>query len=347
MTSTNVSTIRTVVGTGEAGYMGDGGPATDATLREPFMCCFDSAGNLFFCEAKNHIVRRVDAATGVVTTVAGTGEQGYSGDGGPATEATFNEPYSLEVDNDSPQANIYIVDRLNAVVRRVDGATGVITTVAGTGEAGYSGDGGPGEQAQLREPNDCFLDGRGGLLIADIQDQRIRRLDLASGIIDTFAGNGEKVRGGDGMPARQASILGARAVCMDQHGNTYIAEREGNGVRVVTAGGIMGTVAGAAAERGYTGDGGSALAATWGAPKAIRCDAAGHIIVVDTENHAIRRIDANTGIVTTIAGGQLGGHGDGGPATDAGLDRPHGCGIAADGSIYIADSNNHRVRVVH
>ncbi len=346
MTSTNVSTIRTVVGTGEAGYMGDGGPATDATLREPFMCCFDSAGNLFFCEAKNHIVRRVDAATGVVTTVAGTGEQGYSGDGGPATEATFNEPYSLEVDDDSPQANIYIVDRLNAVVRRVDGATGVITTVAGTGEAGYSGDGGPGEQAQLREPNDCFLDGRGGLLIADIQDQRIRRLDLASGIIDTFAGNGEKVRGGDGMPARQASILGARAVCMDHHGNTYIAEREGNGVRVVTAGGIMGTVAGAAAERGYTGDGGSALSATWGAPKAIRCDAAGHIIVVDTENHAIRRIDANTGIVTTIAGGQLGGHGDGGPATDAGLDRPHGCGIATDGAIYIADSNNHRVRAV-
>ena len=343
MTTSNTPTIRTVIGTGEAGYTGDGGPAADATLREPFMCCFDSAGNLFFCEAKNHVVRRMDAGTGVITTVAGTGEQGYSGDGGPATEATLYEPYSLEVDADG---SIYIVDRLNTVVRRVDGSTGVITTVAGTGEQGYSGDGGPGDQAQLREPNDCFLDGRGGLLIADIQDQRIRRLDLASGIIDTFAGNGEKVRGGDGMPARQASILGARAVCMDHHGNTYIAEREGNGVRVVTAGGIMGTVAGAAAERGYTGDGGSALAATWGAPKAIRCDAAGHIIVVDTENHAIRRIDANTGIVNTIAGGELGGHGDGGPATDAGLDRPHGCGISADGAIYIADSNNHRVRVV-
>ena len=343
MTSLSTPTISTVVGTGEAGYTGDGGPAADATLREPFMCCFDSAGNLFFCEAKNHVVRRVDAVTGVVATVAGTGEPGYSGDGGPATEATLYEPYSLEVDADG---NIYIVDRLNVAVRRVDGDTGVIITIAGTGEPGYSGDGGPGEQAQLREPNDCFLDGRGGLLIADIQDQRIRRLDLASGIIDTFAGNGEKARGGDGLPARQASILGARAVCMDHHGNTYIAEREGNGVRVVTAGGIMGTVAGAAAERGYTGDGGAALAATWGAPKAIRCDAAGHIIVVDTENHAIRRIDVNTGIVTTIAGGQLGGHGDGGPATDAGLDRPHGCGIAADGAIYIADSNNHRVRVV-
>ena len=344
MTSSVSTTIRTVVGTGEAGYTGDGGPAGDATLCEPFMCTFDAAGNLFFCEAKNHIVRRVDATTGVVTTVAGTGAQGYSGDHGPATEATLYEPYSLEVDEDG---NIYIVDRLNAVVRSVDGATGVITTVAGTGEPGYSGDGGPGIKAQLREPNDCFLDGRGGLLIADIQDQRIRRLDLASGIIDTFAGNGEKVRGGDGMPARQAGILGARAVCADGHGNTYIAEREGNGVRVVTAGGIMGTVAGVTAERGYTGDGGSALDATWGAPKAIRCDAGNNVVVVDTENHAIRRIDANTGVVTTIAGGQLGGHGDGGPATAAGLDRPHGCCIAANGSIYIADSNNHRIRVVN
>ena len=343
MTSPSALTIRTVVGTGEAGYTGDGGPATDATLREPFLCAFDPAGNLFFCEARNYIVRRVDAATGVVTTVAGTGEQGYTGDGGPATAATLYEPYSLDVDVDG---TIYIVDRLNAAVRRVDGATGVITTVAGTGEAGYSGDGGPGNQAQMREPNDCFLDGRGGLLIADIQDQRIRRVDLATGIISTFAGNGEKERSGDGMPATQASFLGSRAVCMDRRGNTFIAEREGNGVRIVTAGGIMGTVAGADAERGYSGDGGSALAATWGAPKALRCDADDNIIVVDTENHAIRRIDANTGIVTTIAGGQLGGHGDGGPATEAGMDRPHGCGIAANGDIYVADSNNHRVRVV-
>ena len=245
MTTGNSQTIRTVVGTGDAGYSGDGGPAASATLREPFMCTFDRAGNMFLCEAKNHSVRRVDGSTGLVTTVAGNGEIGYTGDGGPATAATMNEPYSLEVDDDG---NIYIVDCLNAAVRKVDAATGIITTIAGTGEPGYSGDEGPGNEAQLREPNDCILDGRGGLLIADIQDQRIRRLDLATGIIDTFAGNGEKVRGGDGMPARQASILGSRAVCMDQHGNTYIAEREGNGVRVVTAGGIMGTVAGASAE---------------------------------------------------------------------------------------------------
>jgi len=334
--------IQTIAGTGAAGYSGDGGPANQATLREPFMCALDQRGNLFMSEAKNHIIRRIDHDTGVITTVAGTGGAGYSGDGGPATKAQFNEPYSLTVDQ---KGDIYIVDRLNAAVRKIAAATGIITTVAGTGQPGYSGDGGPATRAQLREPNDCFLDGKGGLLIADIQDQRVRRLDLASGIITTFAGNGEKVRTGDGMPAAQASICGARAVCMDRKGNTYIAEREGNGVRKVNARGIMSTLAGTG-KRGYTGDGGPAMAADWGAPKAIRCDAQNDIIVVDTENHAIRKIDANTGIVTTIAGGHLGDDGDGDIATRAGLARPHGCAIASDGTIYIADSNNHRVRVV-
>ena len=334
--------IQTYVGTGEAGYAGDGGLALQAACSEPFMCDFDSAGNLFYTEAKNHIVRRVDKSTGVVTTVAGTGESGYSGDGGPATQATMQEPYSLQVDGNG---DIYIVDRLNAVVRKVDAATGIISTVAGTGEVGYSGDGGPGDKSMLREPNDCFLDGKGGLLIADIQDQRIRRLDLASGIISTFAGNGEKERSGDGKPALEASFLGSRAVCMDSKGNTYIAEREGNGVRKIDASGTMSTVAGTG-ERGYEGDGGPALTATWGSPKALRCDAQNNVVVVDTENHAIRLIHADTGIVTTIAGGRLGGEGDGGPATEAAMDRPHGCGIDADGNIFVADSNNHRVRVV-
>ena len=341
MSSGRSPIIYTHAGTGEAGYTGDGGPATEATMREPFMCAFDDAGNLYVCEATNHIVRRVDAQTGVITTIAGTGEAGYTGDGGPATEATMREPYSLAIDSDG---SVYIVDRLNAVIRRVD-AGGIINTVAGTGEPGYSGDGGPGIEAQMREPNDCFLDGKGGLLIADIQDQRIRRLDIETGVITTFAGNGEKTRAGDGLPATEAGILGARAVCMDAAGNTYIAEREGNGVRVVTPDGIMGAVAGANAELGYSGDGGPALDSTWAGPKGIRCDTQGNIIVTDTENHAIRRIDAATHIVTTIAGGQLGDHGDDGPAADAGMDRPHGCEIGPDGSIYVADSNNHRVRV--
>ena len=334
--------IQTAVGTGQRGYSGDGGAATGALLSEPFMCAFDAQGNLYVAEAMNHCVRRVDKDTGVITTVAGNGTEGYSGDGGPATEARMNQPYSLQVDSNG---HIYIVDRLNAAVRRVDAASGVISTVAGTGQPGYSGDGWPGTQAQLREPNDCFLDGRGGLLIADIQDQRVRRLDLRTGIITTFAGNGEKVRAGDGGPAIDASILGARAVCMDSKGNTYICEREGNGVRIVDANGIMSTFAGTGVG-GYGGDGGPALAATWGAPKAVRCDRDDNLLVVDTENHAIRKIDAATGIVTTVAGGRRGGEGDGFTATEAGLDRPHGCDVDQRGNIFIADSNNHRVRVV-
>lgn len=292
-------TITTMAGTGESGHDGDGGPAGSARLNEPFMCVFDRQGNLYVAEAMNHCVRRIDGDNNVITTVAGTGELGYSGDGGPATQATLNQPYALDI---ADNGDLYIVDRLNAAIRKVDAASGIISTVAGTGTPGPSADGVAATQAALREPNDCFLDRHGGLLIADVQDHRVRRLDLATGIITTFAGNGDKARAGDGRPATEASILGARAVCQDGNGNTYICEREGNGVRKVDADGTMSTFAGTG-ERGYSGDGGSALAATWGAPKALRCDRQGHLLVVDTENHAIRRIDAVTGVVTTVAGG--------------------------------------------
>ena len=334
--------ITTVAGTGERGYTGDGGLATVARLSEPFMCAFDAAGNLYVAEAMNHCIRRVYKDTGIIVTIAGTGEEGYSGDGGPAIQATFNQPYSLQVDTNG---DIYVVDRLNFVIRKIEAVTGIIRTVAGTGEQGYSGDGGRATLAQFREPNDCFLDGRGGLLIADVQDQRIRRLNISSGVIATFAGNGAKERTGDGRSALEASILGARAVCMDAAGNTYIAEREGNGIRMVDTRGVMHTIAGTG-EFGYDGDGGPALEATWGGPKAIRCDHNGNLLVVDTENHAIRRIDTETGIVTTIAGGRLGGGGDGHRATTAAMDRPHGVEVDSAGNAFIADSNNHRVRVV-
>ena len=280
--------------------------------------------------------------SGKLQTIAGTGEPGYSGDGGPAGRALLREPFMCDFDR---QGNLYFSEARNHAVRRVDLATGVITTVAGTGQPGYSGDGGPGTMAQLREPKDCFLDGRGGLLIADIQDNRVRRLDLSTGIIETFAGDGQLARAGDGLPATRASIMGARAVCMDAKGNTYICEREGHGVRKVDANGIMSTFAGTG-EKGYSGDGGPALASTWNGSKAIRCDHQDNVIVVDTENHAIRRVDAVTGIVTTVAGGRLGSGGDGGDPTAAGMDRPHGCAIDRHGNLYIADSNNNRVRVV-
>ena len=335
--------IQTVLGNGEEGWEGDGGPALEAACQLPYACEFDSQGNMIVCMGRQHRIRRVDARTGIISLVAGNGEPGYAGDGGPALDAVMNQPYGLAVDLNG---DIYFAQRFDPAVRKIDGSTGVISTIAGTGEFGYSGDGGPGDEAMLREPNDLYLDGRGGLLIADIQDQRIRRVDLETGIITTLAGTGEKSRAGDGMPAAEASLMGPRAVCMDRQGNIFIAEREGNGVRKISADGILTTLAGTDAMAGYTGDGGPALSATWGAPKAMRCDLNDNIIVVDTENFAVRRIDSQTGIVTTIAGGREGRDGDGGPAVDAGMSRAHGCGISADGNLFIADTHNHRVRMV-
>ena len=335
--------IQTVVGNGSQGWDGDGGPATEAACQEPYACEFDPQGNMVVCMGRQHRIRRVDAQTGIITLVAGTGEAGYTGDGGPTLNADINQPYGLAID---VNGDMYFSQRFDPAVRKIDGSTGIISTVAGTGEFGYSGDGGPGNEAMLREPNDVFLDRRGGLLIADIQDQRIRRVDLETGIITTFAGTGEKSRAGDGTSATEASLMGPRAVCMDSLGNTYVTEREGNGVRKISPDGTLTTIAGAESVFGYTGDGGPALAATWGAPKAMRCGLNDDIIVVDTENDAVRVIDHRTGVVTTIAGGRAGGEGDGGSAVEAGLARPHGCGVDAAGDLYIADTHNNRVRVV-
>ncbi len=340
---TTFGTITTVAGAGEAGYAGDGGPATKALLRQPFHCDFDRDGNLYIAEAENHVIRRVDKRSGRITTVAGSGRKGYEGDGGPATRAALNEPYAV-VD---AAGDLYIVDRLNACVRHVDGRTGIITTVAGDGTRGYAGDGGPGAKAQMREPNDCVLDGKDGLLIADVRDTRVRRLDRKTGIISTFGGTGRRVREGDGGPLSSASFDGARAVAVDgRDGTVYVCEREGNAVRRVDGRTRIVTLYAGTGRKGYEGDGGPAARAALNGPKGVRCDRQGNLYIVDTENHAIRRVDAATGVITTVAGGAKGGHGDGGPAAQAGLDRPHGCVVGPDGALYIADSNNHRVRRV-
>jgi hypothetical protein len=344
--------IATAAGTGKKGFAGDGGKATAALLNEPFHCELDGKGNLYIAEAMNHCIRKVDFKTGVITTVAGNGKKGYTGDGGPATQAAFNEPYAVVVNE---RDDLFIVDRLNAVVRKVDGKTGVVTTVAGNGKKGHAGDGGPGADAMLREPNDCCLDGKGGLLIADVADWRIRRLDLKTGVITTFAGVGkakitaktkiDRAACGDGGQADKAVLVGARAVCVDGKGNTFVCEREGSAIRKIDAKGVITTIAGTG-EWGFTGDGGDAKTAVFAGPKGIRCDAQGNLYVVDCENHCIRKIDAGTNVVTNVAGGRKGTGGDNGPATKAGMDRPHGCIIDANGALYIADTNNHRVRVV-
>src|SRR5437016_3748614 len=261
--------ITTAVGTGEKGFAGDGGPAQAALLNGPFDVAFDRAGNLFFSDTFNHRIRRVDARTGVITTIAGNGEAGYAGDGGPAVRASLNEPYGIAIDR---AGNIFVADRLNRRVRRIDAASGNITTLAGTGEAVYSGDGGPAARAGLAEPNGLALDAdERHLYIADVADHRVRIVDLASGTITTFAGSGKAEHSGDDGPARLAGIFGARAVKLGPDGTVYLLERQGSSLRAVDPTGIITKVAGTEA-RGYAGDGGPALDAVFDAPKEMAID---------------------------------------------------------------------------
>src|SRR5215472_3670701 len=334
--------ITTVVGTGERGFGGDGGPAERALLNGPFDVGFDADGNLYFSDTFNHRIRRVEAQTGIITTCAGSGEAGYSGDRGPAIRAQLNEPYGIAVDH---AANVYIADRHNHCVRQLDSVTGVITTFAGNGTSGFGGDGGPASRAGMVEPNGLALDpAQRRLFIADVADHRVRVVDHATGTISTFAGTGAAEHSGDGGPAAAAGIFGARAVKAAADGTVYILERQGSSLRAVDPStGVITVFAGTGA-RGYSGDGGPARDAVFDAPKEFALDPGGVILIVDTENHAIRRIYAATGIVETIAGGRKSSEGDGGPARSAGLGRPHGAVVGPDGSIYIGDTENHRVR---
>jgi DNA-binding beta-propeller fold protein YncE len=317
-------TMSIIAGTGEAGYSGDGSHARDARLNNPFDLAFLPDGSLVFSDTFNHCIRRIDAASGVISTICGTGQKGFSGDGGPATRAQLNEPYGIVTDN---RGQTVFADRLNRRVRVID-AEGVVETLAGDGSGQYSGDAGPAAQAGLVEPNGLALDpAETKLFIADVAGHRVRMVGLASGTIDTFAGAGEARHDGDGGPAAKAGIFGARAVAFAPDGSLYVMERQGSCIRRIRNG-IIETIAGTGA-RGYAGDGGDARQAVFDAPKEMAVDADGNIFVVDTENHAIRRIDAQTWIVTTIA---------------SGLARPHGVLVAPNGSVLVGDSEHHQIR---
>lgn len=338
-----VAIIQSIVGNGERGYSGDGGPAKDATMDNPFHVDIGPNGKfLYIADCFNFMVRRLDLETGILECFAGDGSQGHSGDGGNATDASIDEIYAIQVDKNG---NVYICQRFNPSIRLVNKNSGKINTVVGTGEKGSGEDGIPATESAMVEPNDCALDKDGNLLIADVQDQRIRKFDPITGIITTIAGNGVKEHSGDGGPARKAGIFGARAVCTDKSGNIYICEREGNTIRKIDSQGIISTIAGTGA-KGYQGDGSDARDALLNGPKAIRCDNEGNVLVVDTENHAIRKINSANNAIDTIAGGIQGPGGDGGPATKAGLARPHGVVTDSSGKSYIADSENHRIRTI-
>jgi DNA-binding beta-propeller fold protein YncE len=339
------NTISSAAGTGTQGYSGDGGPAPKADLNQPFDVCLNSQGDVFLSDTFNHCIRKIDHQTGIISTVAGTGSLGFAGDDGPATKALLNEPYGVVVDR---AGNLYFVDRLNQRIRKVDAQTGLISTVAGNGSKTYSGDGGPARMAGLVEPNGVAIDPENRMLyVADVAGHRLRQVDLATGVIQTFSGTGRPKHEGDGGAAESASIWGARAVDVGPDGTVFILEREGNTLRAVNPRTkIITTIAGTGS-RGYSGDGGPALSATFNGPKELAVDPSGNVWIVDTENHVIRRIDAATKHIQTVAGnGRKGGDGDGGPANAARLDRPHGVAVGADGRIWIGDTNNHRIRTL-
>ena len=308
--------ITTVAG-GGAGDLGDGGPAAEATFSShPMRVAGDRAGNLFVADAHHARIRRIDTATGIIDTVAGCGIEGYSGDGGPAVHAQIASPHGTALDQ---HGNIYIADLKNDRIRRVDASTGTITTVAGTDEHWYSGDGGPATESMLASPIAVTVSHKGDLYIADHRNSRIRVVDAATGIITTVAGVGEQGFLGDGGPATLAAISLPRDVVLDAEGSLYIADGANNRIRKVSPDGTITTVAGTARAE-FSGDGGHARRASLSMPCSITLDIAGNLLIVDTGNYRVRKIDAKTGIITTVAGkGSYGFSGDGGPAIDATL----------------------------
>lgn len=336
------ATIQTIAGNGKAGYTGDGGTATHAQLKGPFGVTQGPDGALYICDTYNHVIRRVDA-NGRISTVAGTGHKGYAGDGGPATKAQLNEPYEVRFD---AAGNMVFVEMMNHLIRRVDAKTGRISTLAGTGKRGFSGDSGPATQATLNRPHSIQFGPSGHLYICDIGNHRIRRVDAKSGNITTFAGTGERKPTPDGARIRGVSLNGPRAIDFEGH-QLWLALREGNAVyRLDLQRGTIHHEAGTG-KKGFTGNGGPAKAATLSGPKGIAVGPRGNIYLADTESHTVRMIDRQTGRLELIAGdGQKGDGPEGNDPKRCRMDRLHGIFVDEKGAIYVGDTNTHRVRVI-
>ena len=291
--------ITTIAGNGTAGYSGDGGPATDAQLNGPTHVVFDRTVNLYITDANNNRIRKVNAVTGVITTVAGNGTAGFSGDGGPATGAELNFPDGVGLDS---AENLYIGDALNNRVRKLNVSTGIITTVAGNGVAGFAGDGGLATNAELNFPSRPALDTPGNLYVADYQNNRLRRIDASTNIITTIAGNGTSGYSGDGGLASIAQLNGPLTVTVDQTGNVYIGDINNERIRVVntTSNPISllgvtiqpGNIQTAAGNgfAGYSGDGGPATSAQLNFPTGVLIDAQGNLYFADANNSVVRLI---------------------------------------------------------
>jgi len=334
--------IVTVAGNGSAGYSGDGGPAVQAQLNQPFGVVRGPDGALYICDTGNHVIRKV-AADGTIATVAGNGQAGYSGDGGPALEASLNEPYEIRFDR---QGNMVFVEMANHVVRRVDRQTGLISTLAGTGEIGFSGDGGPAVEARLSRPHSIQLDPSGDLFICDIGNHRVRRVGKEDGRILTFAGTGGQGKTPDGAALEGTPLNGPRALDFDAEGNLWLALREGNAVYRIDMEALSIHHVAGTGESGFTGHGQPALQATLSGPKGLSVGPKGNIYLADTESHSIRMVDRGRGTLELVAGTGEPGDGPEGDPLTCKMGRPHGVFVDGDGSVLVGDTNAHRVRVI-
>ena len=356
-TSTNIfklnsgGTLSVFSGQGYGGFNGDGIQASAAQLGSPAAIAFDSAGNVFFADYGSSRVRRIDAVSGVITTVAGSGEKcahGYNpcGDGGSATSALLNLPEAIALDS---AGNLFIADSVDNKIRRVDAVTQIITTVVGDGNpcanpSNTCGDGGAATAAQLNFPEGIAVDAAGNLYVSDTLDQRVRL--VSGGVINAFAGNGGFCRNpttscGDGHPATLANLHKPQQVALDASGNLYIADTADHKIRMVNTSGIISFVAGNGSQ-GFAGDGGAAMSATLDLPVGVSIDGSGNILIADTGNQRVRIVSG--GVIQTLAGGGNGG--DGTAATSALLAGPFSLTGDSAGNLYIADTANNRIRKV-
>jgi len=332
-------TVSTLAGTGTAGSEGDGGPATEAQVNNPFGLALDSSGNLYIADQFNNRVRKL-TPDGKLSTVAGTGKASYSGDNGPATEAALNHPCGIAID---ASGNLYIADTANNSIRKVTSA-GTISTFAGTGSIGNTGDDGEATKAVLDHPIGLALDAQGKLYIADTGNNRVRVVGV-DGKIAAFAGTGKAGSLGDGGPAKDAQLNRPQGVFVTPGGVVYIADTFNHRIRKVDPDGTITTVAGAGLP-GYSGDGGPATKAELRYPKSVVVDRDGNLFIVDAFNARVRVVTPD-GIIQTVAGDGVHGYaGDDGIALKARFRFPSALAADSAGRLYLTDTQNNRVRLL-
>jgi DNA-binding beta-propeller fold protein YncE len=340
--SASVGQITTLAGTGVAGLAADGERAATAAINNPFGVLVGPDGGLYWADFGSNRVMRLDLRTRRIAVIAGTGEKGHAGDGGPAAKALMSTPHEVRFD---AAGNMFVAERDAHVVRHIDMKRGVISTVAGTGLRGYSGDGGPAAAAQLAQPHSIALDRDDNLYICDILNNRIRRRDPKTGIITTFAGTGEKGETPDQASLDGTPLLAPRSIDIGPDGTLYLVLREGNKAFTIDpARRTLKRLAGTG-PMGYAGDGGPALAAQFRGPKGVALSPDGSLYIADTENHVIRKIAPASGIISTVAGTGERGDGPDGDALACKLNRPHGV-FVHNRTLYIGDAENNRIRAL-